>query len=568
MLNRALSWSFLVALCVVAQETEERVSRLVVTAQGPVRGYKDPAGDLFVFYGVPYATAPTGPHRFKAPLPPPRWEEPLEAIHTNIVCPQVEHSTTNQIMQEDCLIANIHVPDTDDKNLPVAVYVHGGAFQNGRGGSIKLTTFVQNKKVIVVTFNYRVGIHGFLCLGTNDAPGNAGMKDQVALLRWVNTNIEKFGGNPQDVTIIGCSAGSASVDLLMLSKSARGLFNKVISGSGSSISAFSVQIDPVENAKMHAKILNFSNVDDTYALGKFYATVPFEDLLLRNTFRVQKDTSVVFAPCVERYTGVEMFLDEAPINILRNGNYRKVPVIYGFTDMEGLMRLPEFEEWSVEMNDDFTPFLPIDLQFRNEEEKKEVAQTIKEFYFGDKPVNEDTILEYLDFNTDVLFAHSMLWSVNIQVENGNNDIYLYEYSYVDKNVSSVPYAHVVGAGHCAQEFLLLDEKGGIAVDESSMSVKYKDMKSIIADLWYNFIRTSKPVPDNSSLPMWPPVVSNCSPHMSFGQTLELKGPLLEQRARFWDNIYARFYRAPKAPEPTHKTNPMHKPKPIHKPRPK
>lgn len=120
--------------------------------------------------------------------------------------------------------------------------------------------------------NYRVGIHGFLCLGTEDAPGNAGMKDQVALLRWVKKNIANFGGNPDDVTIGGHSSGSASVDLLMLSKSAEGLFNKVIPESGVSTSVFTIQSEPLENAKWFAKANNFTDVDDVYALEQFYKT--------------------------------------------------------------------------------------------------------------------------------------------------------------------------------------------------------------------------------------------------------------------------------------------------------
>lgn len=135
-------------------------------------------------------------------------------------------------MKEDCLIANVYIPDTEDKNLPVYVYVHGGAFQLGWSNMLVPKALVSEHTIIIVTFNYRVGIHGFLCLGTEDAPGNAGMKDQVALLRWVKKNIPNFGGNPDDVTIGGHSSGSASVDLLMLSKSAEGLFNKVIPESG------------------------------------------------------------------------------------------------------------------------------------------------------------------------------------------------------------------------------------------------------------------------------------------------------------------------------------------------
>lgn len=181
------------------------------------------------------------------------WMHPLEAVRSN-ACPQGTSAPEVVIhnMQEDCLIASVYVPDTHENNLPVVVYVHGGAFQLGRGDMFIPTKLVAKHNIIAVTFNYRVGFHGFLCLGTEDVPGNAGMKDQVSALRWVKKNIASFGGNPDDVTIAGYSAGSAAVDLLMLSKMAEGLFNKVIPESGASIGQWTIQSDPLENAKRAA----------------------------------------------------------------------------------------------------------------------------------------------------------------------------------------------------------------------------------------------------------------------------------------------------------------------------
>lgn len=164
---------------------------------------------------------------------------------------------------EDCLVANIFAPDTTETNLPVLVVVHGGCtYQYGHGLSGQYKDLVRTKKLIAVSFNCRLGVHGFLCLGTEGAPGNAGIKDQVAFLRWVKKNIASFGGNPEDVTLIACSAGSGSVDVLTLSSATKGLFNKAIMESGISFGATGVQIDPIQNAKDFAKELNFNDVDD------------------------------------------------------------------------------------------------------------------------------------------------------------------------------------------------------------------------------------------------------------------------------------------------------------------
>ncbi|XP_028028435.1 LOW QUALITY PROTEIN: bile salt-activated lipase-like [Bombyx mandarina] len=158
-------------------------------------------------------------------------------------------------MQEDCLVMNIFVPDTEQENLPVMVDIHGGAYYSGLGNAHRFTDFAALNNVIVVTFNYRIGLLGFLCLGTEKIPGNAGMKDQITALRWVKRNIATFGGDPNDVTITGCSAGGSSVDLLLVSKMSEGLFNRAIPDSGSNLGSFTVQFDPIANSKQIPKIL-------------------------------------------------------------------------------------------------------------------------------------------------------------------------------------------------------------------------------------------------------------------------------------------------------------------------
>ncbi|XP_075984523.1 juvenile hormone esterase-like [Anticarsia gemmatalis] len=543
-------WTYVVILCVAVtvSEADRGEWRQVKIAQGPVRGRRDPSEDFHSFYSIPYATAPKNGDKFKAPLPPPTWTEPYDAIDEGIACPQFNYPgmmPKNFKAQEDCLITNIHVPDTETENLPVVVYVHGGGFQLGVGNWLKSSNLMKNKDIIIVTFNYRLGIHGFLCLGTEDVPGNAGMKDQVALLRWVQQNIAAFGGNPDDVTIAGYSAGSTSVDLLMLSKSAEGLFHKVIPESGANIGVFAVQSDPLQTAKDHARKLNFTNVDDIYALEQFYKTLPY-DVLTADAFIDRTDSTFVFAPCVERDTGGEEFLTESPLSILKRGDYRKVPLLYGFANMEGLMRIDYFDSWKNRMNEEFSDFLPSDLQFKTEAEKDKVAKEIKDFYFGGNPVDNDNILRYVDYFSDVIFVYSTLKATKLHIEAGHNEVYLYEYSFVDDDTPVVPHTNVRGANHCAQTMAVFD--GNMQnTSEDNLSQELRTMKKIIRGIWRNFIKTGKPVPEGSSLPAWPAVGADMSPHMSLGQKVELRGVLLEERTRFWDNIYQQYYREPIPP---------------------
>lgn len=386
-------------------------------------------------------------------------------------------------MQEDCLIANVYVPNTNQDELAVVVFIHGGAFQVGYGNRRKAKELMANKNIIVVTFNYRLGIHGFLCLGTKDAPGNAGMKDMVALLKWVKKNIANFGGCPDNVTISGYSAGAAAADLLILSKSAKGLFNKVIIESGSSVAEYAVQIDPLYNAKTHARTINFLNSDDIGALGKFYKTASY-DILNSDNFLTTKDSTFVFTPCVERNSGEDVFLHDSPARILQKGDYMKVPMLYGFTNMEGIMRVPLFESWKTAMNQRFSDFLPPDLTFDSKDEKEKIAKLVKEYYFGDKPVDRSTILGYVNFFTDIMFASPALRSVSLNVKAGNKQIYLYYYSFVDENDEDIPYTTVKGAGHCAQSRAIFDD-----FERVKSTSKFTNMRKIMRDMWRNFIVT-------------------------------------------------------------------------------
>ncbi|XP_072935434.1 juvenile hormone esterase-like isoform X1 [Epargyreus clarus] len=529
-------------------------SRLVHIEQGPVRGYKAPDGDFFVFYGVPYATAPTGRHRFKAPLPPPTWRKPLEAVDKRIICPQKDYMGVipkDRIMKEDCLIATIYVPDTLDDNIPVVVYVHGGAYLIAFGDYVTPRNFAKTKRVILVTFNYRLAAHGFLCLGTKDVPGNAGMKDQVALLRWVQRNIANFGGNPDDVTLAGYSAGSAAVDTLMISKMAKGLFHRVIPQSGVSLGPYNIQNDPLDNAKRFARMLNFTNVHDLHALEEFYKTASFEVLNSINTIN-NPDSSLVFCPCVERDVGVERFLEKSPFDIITSGDYEKVLMLYGFTTMEGLFRMDLFDVWSNHMNKKFSDFLPGDLKFKTKEEKNLIAKKVKHFYFGDKPVSPETVLGYVDYFTDVLFVYSTMRSVKLHVEAGHDKIYFYEYVHVDEDTIKIPYTDVRGPDHCAQTWAVLDGLNLTHTNERLISNNLREMKNITREIWLNFMETGNPVPAGSPFPAWPVTGPNGVPHMALDKKLEIRDYFerrLEKRFQFWDEIYKEFYSNPIPPQP-------------------
>ncbi|KAF6198601.1 hypothetical protein GE061_008353 [Apolygus lucorum] len=180
---------------------------------------------------VPYAQPPVGSLRFMPPKPLERWEGVLNATGK---LPQCIQSGPNG--QEDCLYLNIFRPKavTMERKLPVLFYVHGGAFQHGNSGSPKfLADYFMSEDVILVMIHYRLNGFGFMSLGDEILPGNNGLKDQAMALKWVNQNIEYFGGDPKSVTVFGESAGGASAHYLLKSPLSEGFLTRAWSDSGS-----------------------------------------------------------------------------------------------------------------------------------------------------------------------------------------------------------------------------------------------------------------------------------------------------------------------------------------------
>ncbi|MDT3397700.1 carboxylesterase family protein [Streptomyces sp. B1866] len=204
------------------------------TAYGAVRGRTDSDG-VSSFKGVPYAAPLEGPARFQAPAPPERWDGTREADRFSADVPQVALlSGTPSAWRPgdgaDCLSVNVWTPDASGGGLPVMVWVHGGAFIGGTARQpLYDGTHLARAGVVVVTLNYRVGFEGFGLLP--DAPDNRGLLDQLAALRWVRENIARFGGDPDNVTFFGESAGGTSVVALTAADAGRGLFRRTIAQS-------------------------------------------------------------------------------------------------------------------------------------------------------------------------------------------------------------------------------------------------------------------------------------------------------------------------------------------------
>lgn len=228
---------------------------VVPTASGRVSGELVSHTSVAVFKGIPFAAPPVGKLRWRAPQPVQTWKGIRPADHFSDSCvqetpnqflPWTPAFMTHRKVSENCLYLNIWTPRVATAaNLPVIVFIHGGAFTSG-AGSIRIYNgaHLAQTGVVVVTINYRVGIFGFFAYpqlaaeSSHHASGNYGLLDQIAALRWVQRNIRSFGGDPHRVTIWGQSAGAMSVEALTLSPVARGLFQRAQADSGIGISGF------------------------------------------------------------------------------------------------------------------------------------------------------------------------------------------------------------------------------------------------------------------------------------------------------------------------------------------
>ncbi|XP_056155948.1 neuroligin-2a isoform X1 [Lampris incognitus] len=359
----ALSLALLLALA-SSQRMDPSKHPVVTTNYGKLRGIKkdlnnEILGPVEQYLGVPYATAPIGDRRFQPPEAPGSWQEIRNATQFAPVCPQNVLGVLPEIMlpvwftdnldvaaiyiqnqSEDCLYLNIYVPTEDDirdrRKKPVMLFIHGGSYMEGTGNMFDASVLAAYGNVIVVTMNYRLGVLGFLSTGDQSAKGNYGLLDQIQALRWLNENIGHFGGDPERITIFGSGAGASCVNLLILSHHSEGLFQRAIAQSGTAISSWSVNYQPLKYTKILAR-----KVGCTYT-----ETADLVDCLRRKNFRELVDQDIqparyhiAFGPVVDG----DVVPDDPEI-LMQQGEFLNYDILIGVNQGEGLKFVDDSED--------------------------------------------------------------------------------------------------------------------------------------------------------------------------------------------------------------------------------
>ena len=393
----------------------------VETKTGAVRGstIKSRTGKrIFSFRGIPYATPPVGSLRFRRSQPVAAWSGVLDGTRESKKClqPNVLAPDCSLLMEggEDCLYLNVYtkhcpLPGTDPAPLlPVIVFLHGGAFVLGSCEAMLYGPQVLlDREVVLVGVNYRLGALGFLSLECDEAPGNLGLHDQFLALSWVRDNIAQFGGDPDNVTLLGESAGAMSAVCHLMSPVSRGLFHRVICLSGSQACAIMhTDRSPRCYAVALATKLGYSaDQTDNSSLLTFLQSQPAVDIVKASPMFLDWDYAnpMPWTPNLDPSCS-QPFLPLSFSEAVRTGQVRKVPVMFGLCSDEGLILSAPFykteERWEL-MRRDWESWAPLVLFGRERdltrETDREVVRDIGRFYYGDQtdisslPSDEDTI---------------------------------------------------------------------------------------------------------------------------------------------------------------------------------
>ncbi len=299
---------------------------------------------LYIFRGIPYAAPPVGNLRWLAPQPVEPWEgiRPAQAFGT--IAPQtvMENPAMDlirivQSQDEDCLYLNVWSPGLDDARRPVMVWIHGGAFNMGSGSepTSSATKLAVRGDVVVVSMNYRLGLLGFLNLneitgGEIPSTGNEGLLDQIAALRWVRDNIAAFGGDPENVTVFGESAGGMSIGCLLAMPQAEGLFKKAIlqSGVGSTVSLLDAGV-MLSGRFLELLGLDSDDIEAIRSVTVEQLLAANQELRTRMARKEEEDMRItVTAPVVDGKT-----LPKIPIDAVRRGSAAGIATLAG-TNLE------------------------------------------------------------------------------------------------------------------------------------------------------------------------------------------------------------------------------------------
>ncbi|CAH1394711.1 unnamed protein product [Nezara viridula] len=480
--------SILISICVCKNRPEVR------TLQGTVRGlYTKTINNRQIasFEGIPYGKPPSGKHRFKAPVAYGLWYGVWNATREPPPCLQIDYQSNPKGIRgsEDCLYINVYTPQlpvdsAEPRLFDVIAFIHGGAYIEG-DSKLHDPSILLDRDIVLVTFNYRVGILGFLSTEDDLVPGNNGLKDQVLALKWIQQNIEFFGGNPKSVTLGGHSSGGGSCHFHMLSPLSKGLFKNAIIMSGVFLK---MSENPKEKAKIVANDLGCPT-NDSHSMINCLRNRPANHIVgLASKLQEGNYPTMPVGPVIEP-AGPNAFISESPIQIIKNKGAADVPTLISFVADEALIMTAgittndnNFDEFLKNWESIIPHFLAFNYTVPIES-KSQIIQKIKDHYKIEN--SADGKRNLLKLANDRFFEAGISKVVKLTGSLYSSPIYLYKFSYKGQ-FSLIDFITKENLGVCHGDDLYYTVgylRGGKNVINSEKDLQ---VSNLMLDVWASF----------------------------------------------------------------------------------
>ncbi len=462
--------------------------------------------DMSIYLGIPFAAPPVGDLRWKAPQPLIPWEGVRDA--TQFAAGPMQAGRSEAAFSEDCLYLNVWSPAKSPKdNLPVLVWIYGGGFAGGNTAdpSYDCEALARQGGIVLVSVNYRVGKLGFMAHpelsaeNPQQVSGNYGLLDQIAGLQWVKENIAAFGGNPDQVTIFGESAGAISVSMLCASPLAKGLFQGAISQSGGSFGPTRPTTYPGENMKTLADA-----EADGVQIAEGLGATSLADLRAMDASRfVEPGLSRGGGwPIVDGYV-----IPGDQYELYSQGQYNDVPVLIGYNSDEGA----SFSGAST----------PEDHIASVQTRYGQFADTLLEAY----PLEDGKVGKTArDLMRDAAFGwQTWIWA-RLQAQTGNSKVFLYHFDQHPEYPADSP-RYGYASPHGQDVAFVFQHMSNSQNPESDLPLS-EDM----GYYWTNFAKYGDPNGPQEGLPAWPAFTAENSQVMYLTGPVPFVGPVPSEAA--------------------------------------
>ncbi len=493
----------------------DQFTETIATTTGDLRGFVQDGVNEYL--GIPYAKSPTGSRRFKAPEPQPKWNGVFDAYEYGPVCPQVydpvELEAGEKVNEENCLKLNIWAPATTGEKKPVMVFIHGGGFVVGASKEQLYDgkALVKFGDVVIVNLNYRLGLLGFLdfsVIGGNKYADSAnnGLLDQLMALQWVQDNITAFGGDPQNVTIFGESAGGASVSALLGLDNPQQYFRRAIVMSGSplhpaDVSASIAQLIRDEFGISYAPVWKYApTAGITYIQDQITKAVgsPVSDLLFAPTY------------------GANNIVKRNPLEAAQLGTTKGIDLMIGSMANE----LSYWEFYDTETDHICDQTLSDNLVTYIDPDQADQVNKLYDLYRQNPEWSGYSEAEVLmRIEGDYVFRVPAVQLAEAQAKNGNTYLYQVEYPV---NLPNYPCQNN-RSPHGSELWFVFgkinDTSGtdfvGTSRDTEDTAVRERLMNELMS-AWVSFAKTGNP--NGGTLPEWQAYNSDTQPLMRSGLT--------------------------------------------------